>query len=215
VGFSAGIESMKIMFSNLLRQRFFLLLIVAGFAIWILISTSNNVAAEDPVPVVVVGVQHLGREYLIERFYIDKRVGDSVGEYGGGGSERCCVTLPKKWNPNLEAEVRWEVRKIIRSSNPSVPDSANVIAIYKANVPIEKYKKPASFWVHFFSDGKVRIVVTPISFEVDGHPIIWGDIKSSDLASKGKILNDFFSTEEISEFVRQADIDKREYGDLR
>lgn len=207
---------MKNLFSMYLRRHLTQSLILLGLTLFFLFKVIfNRATVSDSTPVSVIGVHHLGQDYFINRFYINKSIGDSIGEHGGGGSHICCVKLPDEWTVKLSAEVRWEVRRIVKPSNPSLPETAEVVGMYKAQVPIEKYDHPASFWVHFFSDGKVRIVVTPFSFDGDNHPIHWEDAQASRLASLGKTIDVFFTTEEISEFVHQAELDRKRYGDWR
>lgn len=160
-------------------------------------------------------VHHLGEDYLISRFYVNKSIMDSVGEGGGGGSRMCCVSLPDKWNPRLSAEVRWEVHKLIRSYDHGPSQTAELVGMYKAQVPIEIYDKPSHFWVHFYSGGKVRIVVSPFSFDRENHPIRWGDEQSSRFASSGENLQYFFTADELAEFDRKIENDRKKYGGWR
>lgn len=175
----------------------------------------NYSTVEDSRPVSMFSVHHLGHDHLIDRFYVNKSIMDSVGEGGGGGSRMCCVNLPDKWNPRLSAEVRWEVHKLIRSSDKDAPKTAELVGMYKAQVPIEIYDKPSLFWVHFYPGGKVRIVVSPFSFDRENHPIRWGDEQSSRSASQGKVLEKFFTADELAEFDRIIKNDRKKYGDWR
>ncbi|MDN4036295.1 DUF3304 domain-containing protein [Massilia sp. YIM B02443] len=185
---------------------------IAISVIWSSAKKHSVLAGDEGLPVTVKGVHHLGPDYLISQFYIDKKIGDGVGEGGGGGSNVCCLILPKKWTPDLKVEVRWEVHHIVRPHSPLQSETAELVGIYQAQVPVEKYKEPDLFWVHFFSDGKVRVVVTPFGFDGDKHPIQWGNAQAAQLASSGKIIREFFSEEEVAEFARQADIDKKNLG---
>ena len=187
-------------------------LIVMGALFFILNRMITHSTSEDSTPVSVIGVHHLGGEYLINQFYINKSIGDGVDESGGGGSHRCCVNLPNKWGPTLYADVRWEVHKILRPLDSGLPETVANVAIYKAQVPIEKYNEPAAFWVHFFSDGRVRIVVTPFAPDGDNSPIRWGDKEASRLASRGKAVEALFTSEELADFVRQAESDIKNGG---
>jgi hypothetical protein len=205
---------MKAIVSILCKHPILFLVLLGG--IFLLFKTIvNNSAVEARSPVSMFSVHHLGEDYLISRFYVNNSIMDSVGNGGGGGSRRCCVSLPDKWNARLSAEVRWEVHKLNRSPGYSPPESAEFVGIYKARVPIEIYDKPSSFWVHFYPGGKVRIVVSPFSFDRENHPIRWDDEQSIRSASQGDILENFFTIKELAEFNRIIESDRRKYGDWR
>lgn len=170
---------------------------------------------DDRMGVSVNAVQHLGSGHLIHEFYVDKGYYGNVGEEGGGGSHSCCVTLPKHWYPGLKADVRWEVHRIIKPSNPAESETVAIEGRYRGQVPVEAYGEPAEFYVHFFPNGRVRIVVSPIDHSGDGHPIRWGDAKESLLATAGAPIKEIFTAEELAELRRENARDREKYGDWR
>jgi hypothetical protein len=171
--------------------------------------------ADVHVPVSLVGVHHLGSDYFIYRFYVNKSIGDNVGQGGGGGSMVCCLTLPLKWTRDLKADVRWEVDHIIRAPNPAARETAEVIGIYRAEVPIEKYTELGDLYVHFFPNGRVRIVVSPITPDGEAHPIRWGDTDESGVATAGKTAKTLFTAEEVAELKHKADSARKDHGGWR
>jgi hypothetical protein len=171
--------------------------------------------SDDRMPASIIGVQHLGSDYLINGFYVDGYYGSNVGEGGGGGSEVCCITLPKKWHSGLKAEVRWEVHHIIRTSDPTVPETVEVEGMYRARVPVEAYAEPSDFYVHFFPQGRVRIVVSSISSSGELHPIHWGDAQASQMATAGMVVKALFTSEELAELERETARDRAKHGDWR
>ena len=157
----------------------------------------------------------MGSDYRIDHFYVDKEIGDSVGESGGGGGMVCCLMLPKKWYPGLKAEVRWDVRHIIRPSDPALPATEEVAGLYRAQVPVEMYTKPGDFYVHFFRGGRVRIVVSEFTIDGKQHPIQSDDSSADRTATVGTAIKTLFTAEEIAESVREDAARKAKYGDWR
>jgi hypothetical protein len=205
---------MKIPLIPFVRSHPVATLLVAGALLgaYALLRPHSN--ADDRMPVSITGVQHLGSDYLINVFYVNGYNGSNVGESGGGGRV-CCVTLPQKWLPGLKAEVRWEVHHIIRSSDRTAPETAEIVGIYHAQVPVEAYANPSRFWVHFFPQGRVRIVVSPISSRSVEHPIQWADAQASQTATVGMVVKALFTNQEIAESEREASRDRAKYGDWR
>jgi len=167
------------------------------------------------VPVSLIGVHHLGSDRLINRFWVDKRIGDNIGEGGGGGSFVCCINLPKKWSPTFKADIRWEVDRIIRSPNPGGQDIAEIDGIYRAQVPIEPYIEPGNFYVHFFPGGSVRIVVSKITSDGELHPIKGKDPSAIKAATVGEKVNEIFTEEDLQELQSEIGEDRKRYGDWR
>jgi hypothetical protein len=172
--------------------------------------------ADDRLPVSVIGVQHLGPDYEISEFYVNRHYFSNVGQGGGGGGEVCCVTLPIKWHPGLKAEVRWEAAHIIkRSADPAGADTGELVGMYRAHVPVEAYAGPGDLYVHFYPEGRVRIVVSSISPSGERHPIQWGDAKASQMATTGTVVEALFTSEELAELEREDARRKAKYGDWR
>ncbi|MEB0029103.1 DUF3304 domain-containing protein, partial [Pseudomonas sp. MH9.2] len=44
----------------------------------------------------------------INYFMVNGNGGPNIGPYGGGGSQNCCVSLPRQWHPGLTVVVEWE-----------------------------------------------------------------------------------------------------------
>lgn len=173
----------------------------------------NYFTTDDRIPVPIVGVHHLGSNYLINRFFVDGYGGSNVGRGGGGGGRLCCVTLPRKWRPGLTAEVRWEVYRFIGSDGATELETPEIDGIYKARVPVENYLRPDNFHVHFFRDGRVRIVVGEISTDEDAQTIQSGDPQP--VVTVGTVTKALFTSEEIAEATREAVRNKTKYGDWR
>jgi len=169
---------------------------------------------DDHIPVSLTGIHHLGSDYRIAEFYIDKYGGDNVGESGYSGIV-CCRMLPRQWSPGLKANVRWEIHHIVRPSDHAKPETEEIAGIYQAQVPIEHYLKPDRLWVHFFPNGRVRIVVSPEGSDSEKHPIHPNDEQAMSQAVTGTPVNSLFTEEEIAVSRREDAEDRRKFGDWR
>ena len=179
--------------------------------------TASHSIASEPAnfPASLIGVHHLGSEYLIHRFFIEKSIGDNIDEDGGGGSIVCCMTLPRQWRPSISVDVRWEVHHIIRSADPKLPDTAELEGIYQAQVPVEEYTKPGNFFVHFFPNGRVRVVVSSFASHSEWHPVREGDKKAIRAAMQGKVIKALFTDQELAKQSKLIEADRKKYGDWR
>ena len=204
---------MKLFIPIFVRWRIVVLLIFIGALRWIGVLVYKTFKVEKNFSTTLTGVHHLGSNYYINEFYVNRGINDNVGEGGGGGSNVCCLSLPKKWSPGLTADVRWEVIHILRSPDPTVQDTAEVEGIYRAQVPIEPYTESGSFYVHFFPERRVRIVVSETPSNSEDHPVkTEGGDEHSTL---GYSIETMFTDEELAEHQREIDRDRKKYGDWR
>lgn len=99
----------------------------------------------------------------------------NVPAYGGGGGQICCVTLPRKWHPGLQATIKWRLdgdwlrdgsgKEVWRDGK-----RVYVPAPYKEKtVEIPKYteKDLEHLDIHFLPDDEVLVKV---SFIYPTHP---------------------------------------------
>ncbi|WP_369698898.1 DUF3304 domain-containing protein [Duganella violaceipulchra] len=116
---------------------------------------------DEFVPTDIVGVQHLGHNFNITDFYVNKYSGTNVGREGGGGGSVCCVIIPVRWRPGLIVEVRWKVADWSNENRTEIAagnfKSVTTKGPYIARVPVEKYETPGNLYVHFFPRGRVRV----------------------------------------------------------
>lgn len=188
------------------RLSFVLLAVVCGGSY----AAYKSITKTEFIGVSLVGVHHLGSKYLIHDFVVDGYSGSNIGREGGGGGFVCCVALPKKWRPGITADVRWDLLYYADDAS----DVAKRAAMYRARVPVEKYDEPGDFWVHFFPNGRVRIVVSN-----DGpgpmHPIHEEDPRAAMNATAGVKIKTLFTDEEL-QAARKKDEKKRSLvGDWR
>ncbi|WP_312486545.1 DUF3304 domain-containing protein [Massilia timonae] len=206
---------MKLFIPGFVRWRIFALLIFIAAMSGIGVLIYKSLKVDKNFATTLTGVHHLGSDYFINKFYINKRINDNVGEGGGGGSHVCCLSLPKKWSPALTADVRWEVIHILRAPDSSVQDTGEIEGIYRAQVPIEKYTESGNFYVHFFSGKRVRIVVSDTPPFSEDHPVQSEDGDASIKATVGYPIESMFTDEERAEFQREIDRDRRKFGGWR
>lgn len=123
------------------------------------------------------------------------------------------MTLPRKWRPGLTSEIRWEVYRFTAADGATELETPETDGIYKAQVPVENYLRPDDFHVHFFRDGRVRIVVGEISTDDETKAIHSGDLQP--VVTVGTMAKALFTPEEIAEAEREAILNKTKYGDWR
>lgn len=143
----------------------------------------------EPVSVMINGVHHLGPNFNIGEFYINDKYASNIGRNGGGASDFCCTSLPRKWRPGLVAKVQWSVNdwsKAVRSEM----DAGNYKSVsyqnYVAIAPIEKYEEVGDLYPHFFKDGKVRLISSNYPVNNSNHPIREDDPSAIELATSGE-----------------------------
>ena len=207
---------MKSIVSEYLRRHPVLSTLILGVAFGVFVLIHSYTKAEDRIPVSIIGAQHLGYGYEIDEFYVDQGYFGDVGEGGsGGGGIVCCVTLPRKWREGLKVDVRWKVSHVVRSLDEKRVETAKIEGMYHAIVPVEQYIKTGDLFVHFFSGGQVRVVVSEFSADSEQHPIQISDSRAGKNAAVGISVKALFSPEEIAESEREVAREKAKYGDWR
>lgn len=90
---------------------------------------------------------------------VDRREAGHAHALSAGVGSMCCVSLPKKWHPGLKVEVAWDM-----------PEGTKHILKSKL-VEVERYERPGTVYLHFFSDDTIRVVVTNSVGASPNHPI--------------------------------------------
>ena len=99
----------------------------------------------------------------ISNFTVDGAMGPNVNAESGG-KESCCVTIPDKWRPGLKVKISWEYDTYQDDPNPVLPSQS-------IEVDVPRYSRPAVLQVHFYSDHKVNVVVSPCSPDHAFYPL--------------------------------------------
>lgn len=166
----------------------------------------------------LTGSQHIGPNFNIAEFYVNGYDGSNVGREGGGGSQVCCVLLPKKWRPGLVVEVRWAVgdwSNENRAETDAYDYKSVTFTCFRAMVPVEKYETAERVFVHFFKGGRVRVVSGFPDPAYSGHPLIDDDPHAADFAIVGQPTDAIFSDAEIAEMQREHKNRSTFFGDWR
>lgn len=200
-----------------LRLLFFA--VAASVMYWFIQSLRATIRAESFATVSVTGVHHMGDKFNIPQFYIDGYDGSNVGREGGGGSDVCCVLLPKKWRPGLSVEVRWAIDDFSHEKPAEVEvgnfDSVVGGGTFIARVPVERYEVAEHVWIHFYAGGKVRVVSSMSGSGGTKHPIQDNDPHAIDNATAGRRVKALFSPGELAEIDRKDEERKKKFGDWR
>ena len=187
---------------------------------WCAAAAREKISADSFASVDLTGVHHLGPKFNVGAFYVNGYYGSNVGREGGGGSNVCCVLLPKRWRPGLSVDVRWSIndwthenRAEIEAGNYRSVDGAGMD--YIARVPVERYETAAHVWVHFYAEGKARVVSSPIGSWGKQHPIQDDDPHAADSATLGRPVDALFSHEELAAIRRKEKKRRDTHGDWR
>lgn len=175
------------------------LLCISAWWIW---PASND---KRLLGVLLTGVHHMGTGFYVPRFYVDGYSGGNVGPEGGGGGDVCCVRIPYQWRPGLLVDLRWEVD---RWGNSLAADKIPEHQLYRARISIEEYKSPEHLYVHFYADGRARVVSSMVGPGNPDHPADAG-VASATRASKGTSVHELFSRKEVSEMGKVNDTQQR------
>ena len=101
------------------------------------------------------------------------------------------------------------------SHHPSAQAGEELVGIYRAQVPVESYMDTGDFYVHFFPNGRVRIVVSNFSPDSKQHPIQGGDLEAGRSATAGVVVDSFYTKEEMAELERETSRERAQFGDWR
>lgn len=148
--------------------------IISGCSASVFSGAINSGNLIDTVGVNVVPTHHLGKDYSVEDVYVNGQWSGDAGR-GGGGGYVCCVMLPEVWRPGLVAKIKWRVldwrQENTDETKVGVLKSIVEDGNYAATAPVEYYAEPGDLYVHFFPQGKVRVVASLYSPSGREHPI--------------------------------------------
>ena len=102
-------------------------------------------------------VNHTGK--FIYSATVNGQGGGGMARWGIGNAGVCCVMLPLARQPGLQVIVKWDMPE----------DSKHYYQ--ERNVDLEVFEEGNSVYLHFFSDGSVRAVVSRYAAFSRNHPI--------------------------------------------
>lgn len=151
-------------------------LAVSGCGLWLPKNADeHSSSSSEGVGVSVTPVHHLGKNYSVERVFINGYSVFNIGRGGGGGSIVCCVMLPQRWRPSLVAKVKWTVldwrNEVVEETKRGVHRSVTIDSAFEAEVPVEYYDEPNTVYIHIFGEGKARVVSSIYAPFSEHHPV--------------------------------------------
>jgi Protein of unknown function (DUF3304) len=139
------------------RRRLWVLWLSASLCMGFTLSACRAQDKTESIPTTITGLDHLAEHLSIQDFWVNGTGGHQAGK---GGSQVCCVSLPDKWQPNLQVKVRWGVTNWKR----------RVFTMYERVVPVEKYAEVGFVYVHFLHDGTLKVFSVNAYPEKPGYP---------------------------------------------
>jgi hypothetical protein len=188
--------------------------VAVALLIWAasIVLSARDTATRRSTGVLVTGVHHMGTNFEVQRFFLDGFELGRAGRDGGGAGNICCVSIPTVWKPGLVVDLRWEVADWSKA-NPDQIMKGNYSTIrrvnYRANVPIDRYQRADHLWVHFFSNGKARLISSELPPQNPMHPIVTGNLNAADAATDGDVIAELFSPSEIEQIIRRIDANEK------
>lgn len=199
-----------------IAKRLIILVIFAMIGAAVFWAVSKHDRKDSFQQVDITGIHHLGPNFNIDRFYVNGYDASNVGRSGGGGKNTCCVLLPKKWRPGLFVDLRWSVgdwsKENVAETEVGNYRSLSSAGAYRARVPVERYVEAEHLFVHFFPNGRARVVSSFAGRGNPEHPIQDDDVHAAESATAGVPADSLFTPSEMAERKRRAAEDKRENG---
>jgi hypothetical protein len=130
--------------------------------------SDNDMLAGD-----VTGYNHMPESgWSIAGFTINGAGGPNIQPETGGGAFSCCMSFPKHWHPGMKAKVRWFYDVMVGDPRtPPPPQEAEV------EIPEYTSKTAGAVQVHFYSDHRVKVVISVYGLRHPRYPMSEEDKK--------------------------------------
>ncbi|QOD85269.1 DUF3304 domain-containing protein [Chromobacterium haemolyticum] len=141
----------------------------------------GNKPSTEMVPAGVEGYNHTSAN--INRFSVNRAGGHNIAPFNSyGGSQSCCVSLPRQWRPGLMATVEWEKdpnprNPVLAALHPNSEEWGEAYKLHAANytnhravVEIPRYEKSGAIKVHFLPCDQVKVAANNITPGYPGYP---------------------------------------------
>jgi hypothetical protein len=150
---------------------------------WALIALALQACSQsipDRLGIPIEGYNHTSA--AINHFDVNGNGGPNIGPFGGGGSQMCCVVMPRKWHPGLTVVVEWE-------KDPNVGDSVNwpkprysdawskaakthqsKYTHHRAIVEVAPYERLGAITLHFLPCNQVKVSADQTYPGIANHP---------------------------------------------
>ncbi|MDQ8034737.1 MAG: DUF3304 domain-containing protein [Bordetella sp.] len=97
--------------------------------------------------------------------------------YGGGGKDTCCAMLPNRWSDGIKMRVDWQtsIWTVPYEQREHLPVEEQIRCCGRrrqlsAEVPVQRYERPATLQVLFLEDDKVQVWVSDYDLGHPSHP---------------------------------------------
>ncbi|MEB0124022.1 DUF3304 domain-containing protein [Pseudomonas sp. CCI1.2] len=153
-------------FLNLRSARRVLLMLAAVLLAGIALQACSK-APPDRLGAPIEGYNHTSA--AINYFTVNGNGGPNIGPFGGGGSQTCCVGMPRKWRPGLTVVVEWEKDPTPHaygdSPEPMFSDAWSARmkkektnnTLHRAVVEVAPYKELGVIDVHFLPCNQIAV----------------------------------------------------------
>lgn len=125
----------------------------------------------------VTGYNHMPESgWSIAGFTVNGAGGSNIQPESGGGAFSCCISFPKHWRPGMKAKVRWfyNHKASDPEATPPPPQEAEV------DIPEYTPKTAGAINVHFYSDHRIKVVISRYANEHPRYPMREDDKKPWD-----------------------------------
>ena len=148
---------------------------VAGLALQ---ACSQKIPARLGAP--IEGYNHTSA--AINYFSVNGNGGPNIGPYGGGGSQTCCVGMPRQWQPGLTVVVEWEKdpkphdygswpeRPFTDAWSKRMEKHESKNTRHRAVVEVVPYEKLGVVSVHFLPCDQIKVAAGPTYRGMPTHP---------------------------------------------
>ncbi|MGL3342064.1 DUF3304 domain-containing protein [Pseudomonas aeruginosa] len=152
-------------------------LLVGIATLWL---TGCSAGSSENIPTPIEGYNHTSA--AINGFTVNGSGGPNIGPHQGGGSQMCCVSLPRKWRPGIKVVVEWEKDPNPGASRswpqPRYSDAWRKAAMehrshytrHRAIVEVEPYGNFGYMDVHFFPCDVVKVATSSALYGQPGYP---------------------------------------------
>jgi hypothetical protein len=149
---------------------------------WALIALALQACSKsipDRLGIPIEGYNHTSA--AINHFDVNGNGGPNIGPFGGGGSQMCCVVMPRKWHPGLTVVVEWE-------KDPNTGPSVNLPPLgtdayraaykihaskytrHRAVVEVAPYERLGAITLHFLPCNQVKVSADQTYPGIANHP---------------------------------------------
>ncbi len=148
---------MKLLSTYRAPVRLRLRIAVLGLFLPLVLSACSVAASDEAVGVGITGIDHLADHLSVQNFWID---GYNAAQAGKGGRTVCCAMVPAQWRQGLKVNVRWNVTNWRDRSSQS----------FERDVAVDRYRETGQMFVHFLSDGSIRVLLSNYYPEGNRYP---------------------------------------------